>query len=61
MKKKREEKLVKDKKEYEEKQRKKNEEKNAKKFVKVGRPTMLRSEKEEVKGTKVVKKELTDE
>ena len=53
--------MITEKQENEEKQRKKQEEKNAKKFVKVGRPKMLRSEKEAVQKVKEVKKVLTEE
>ena len=51
-KKNREEKLTYEKLENEEKQRKKQEEKNAKKFVKIGRPNMKRSNKPEIKKEK---------
>jgi hypothetical protein len=60
-KKNREDKLFYEKVEGEKKQRKKQEEKNAKKFVKIGRPTMNRSEKPEVMKKKEVKKALTEE
>ena len=57
----REEKLFKEKIENQEKQRKKQEEKNAKIFVKTGKPAMFRSEKKQVTRVKEVKKQETEE
>jgi len=57
----REDKMRREKIENEEKQRKKQEEKNAKNFIKVGKPSMYRSEKKKAKKEKKEKKKLTDE
>ncbi|MFS8159526.1 MAG: hypothetical protein ACMG6E_04805 [Candidatus Roizmanbacteria bacterium] len=57
----REGKMITDKVENEEKQRKKQEEKNAKMFIKTGKPEMQRSKKKELKKVKEVKKVWTEE
>jgi hypothetical protein len=57
----REGKMINDKIENEEKQRRKQEEKNAKMFIKIGKPEMQRSKKKELKKVKEVKKVWTEE